>query len=114
MLGFEIFLTPRSLETNPSADIYLQEIRDTCVPLNWNFSPGWTVCCQEAGTWPRWNRHWRIWTANYPYGWLKALFRSKMPTRKASFKFWWWLRKKGYPMDFSSSHPMMDGKSYSL
>ena len=104
MLGFEIFLTPRSLETNPSADIYLQEIRDTCVPLNWNFSPGWTVCCQEAGTWPRWNRHWRIWTANYPYGWLKeiaysdwgiltrdnfhrvpwvTLFRSKMPTRKA-------------------------------
>lgn len=135
MLGLEILLTPRSLETLPSADIYLQEIQDTCVPLKLNFSHGWTVCCQEIDAMPRLNRHWRIWTANYPYGWLKeiaysdwdiptrddfhrvpwvTLFRSKMPTRTASFKFWWWLRKKGYPMDFSSSHPMMDGKSYSI
>lgn len=135
MLGLEIFLTPRSLKTVPLADAYLQEICDTCAPLNWKYPKGWMICSEEVGIWPRWNRHWRIWIANYPYGWLKEIaytdwgilteenfhrvpwvtvVKNKMPTRKASFKFWWWLKRKGVSMEFSDVHPMMDGTSYSI
>lgn len=130
MLGFEVLLAVRSLEHSEKADHFLQEVMDTCQPMEWEGRNGWIVAREKWLHSPRkWTRFWRIWGANYPYGWLKdiawtdgsllsadtfnkvpwvTVVKNQMPSRKMSWKFWWWLKRNGIGMRFSSDHPLMN------
>ena len=135
MLGLEIFISPRKHEYSEIADIYLKEIMDTTNQIDWSGYRGWILCKEHFGIHWKWERYWRIWGGNYPDGWLNEIeymdwgiltcgnfddvpwitvTKRQMPSRKLSWDFWRWLKKNGHPMDFSSSHPMMDGKSCSI
>lgn len=114
MLGLELFLTPRFLETSEIVDMYLQEIMDTSRPISWSGYQGWILCKEIPGHHYKWERFWRVWGGQYPYEWLSRIaymdwgiltpqnfedvpwvtvVAKKMPSRKMSFKFWWWLKE---------------------
>lgn len=130
MLGLEVLLAVRSLEHSDKADCFLQEVMDTCLPMEWEGCGGWIVAREEQAWQSRKPcRYWRIWGANYPYGWLKdiawtdgsiltadnfndvywvTVVKNRMPSRKMSWKFWWWLKRNGIKMRFREDHPLMN------
>ena len=115
MLGLEIFISPRKHEYSEIADIYLKEIMDTTNQIDWSGYRGWILCKENFGVHWKWERYWRIWGGNYPDGWLSEIAymdwgilthanfddvpwitvaKRQMPSRKLSWDFWWWLKKR--------------------
>ena len=117
MLGLQIFLADRKYDYSPKADEYLQEIMDTCHPLQWEENNGWLVF-QEKWQYviKGWTKYWRVWGNDYPSEWLcriswtdwgclnperfndipwvNAIIK-KMPSKKMSWKFYRWLKSNG-------------------
>ena len=114
MLGLEVFIVPRLHECSPDVDAYLEEIENTTYQVDWSGHHGWILCKEHAGGHLNWERWWRVWGGNYPNGWLKEIAymdwgiltpdnfyrvpwvtvtRNLMPSRKAAYHFWWWLKK---------------------